>query len=213
MRTPRPRSWASAAWRSPGSMCTPTCAWAPRIEMASNTCAGTLPDHPSRTTACKNCPMAGLPFASSRLGGMATGAAKPRGAGVGRVGPRIPRPRCHLVRYHGSSSPRRGKGSRQGGADTARAARARCGGISASGGVSTSGGISASGGASNSGGISASGGTRTSSGSGGTTPSTESGTSSGCSCRLATPAETGIPKSILAFAALFLMVSSRRRRR
>ena len=58
---------------------------------------------------------------------MATGAAKPRGAGVGRVGPSprrgtthivftpheliekliplIPRPRCHLVRYHGILGP------------------------------------------------------------------------------------------------------------
>ena len=44
-----------------------------RIEAAQtrNTCAAILPDHPSRTTVCKNCPMVVLPCVSSKRGEMA----------------------------------------------------------------------------------------------------------------------------------------------
>jgi hypothetical protein len=121
------RSWASDPRKSPVSTCTPTFAWAPAIATALNICAATWPSPRSPTTAYKNCRTAGSPCASSRPGEMATGAAKPRGAGVARVGPRprrgtshvvftpyeliekliplIPRPRRHLVRYHGILGP------------------------------------------------------------------------------------------------------------
>jgi hypothetical protein len=44
---------------------------------------------------CKNCPTVGLLYTSRKLGEMATGAAKPCGAG--RVGPRPRRGTTHIV--------------------------------------------------------------------------------------------------------------------
>ena len=111
----------------PDSMCTRMSAWAPMIAMGWSTCADIWPDLRLPMIVYKNCPTVDLPCASSKPGETATGAAKPRGAGAGQVGPRprrgtthivftpheliekliplIPRPRCHLVRYHGILGP------------------------------------------------------------------------------------------------------------
>jgi len=73
---------------------------------ASNTCAAILPDHPSQTIVYKNCLTADSPFASSKPGEMGpTHILFTPHELIEKLIALIPRPRCHLVRYHGILGP------------------------------------------------------------------------------------------------------------